>query len=248
MSIIKFTSTVLKNKKGILKPDENGYYTMIIGGLNTYNSAGEYYVAKEAMKLFENSSSLMRRIKNGALYAELGHPKRLPGMSLEDFYRRVLTIDENNICAHISEVWLDLNYGKEHPEFSNPDLIAIMAKVKPTGTKAKFLEDALNSPTQNPAFSVRGLTDNIPRNNRVERILTEIVTWDYVLEPGINIANKWNSPVLENIEDVIVDKKILVKVAEESLNLVSTESSKEIARDIIRLFNKESTDKKLYKW
>lgn len=243
--MLKFTSTALRqDSKGILKPDENGYYTFILGGLNTYNSAGEYYVAEKAVELFKNSSSLMRRISNGALYSELGHPKKQPGMSLEDFYRRVLTIDENNICGHISEVWLDTEYGKKNPDLNNPDLIAIIGKIKPFGTKANFLKDALENSKQNIAFSVRGLTDNLNRNGRVERILTEIVTWDCVLEPGIKIANKWNSPVLEDLSDTIVVKEKLLKVAKEELNnKFANENTKDMLKNLVKVFDVKPNNK-----
>lgn len=241
-NIVKFTETIFseRNKQGVLKPDEHGYYTVILGGLNTFNSVGEYYTAEKAIELFKESSSLMRRIRNGALYAELGHPKRLPGMSLEDFYNRILTIDEGNICGHISEITLDLDYGKNHPELNNPQLIAIIGKIKPAGPKAQALQIALDNPKQNAAFSVRGLTENVYRNGRVERILTNIITWDHVVEPGIAIANKAFSPVLESrktniteIEDHLIDKAVMKKVINNTMDKVSLESNREMMNEIL---------------
>ena len=113
MEVVKFTETIFSSnaKSGILTPDANGYYTIVLGALNTYNSAGEYYTAEGALQLFENSSHLMRRIKNGSLYAELGHPKKQTGMTMEAFYQRIITIDEGNCCGHICELSLDFNYG-----------------------------------------------------------------------------------------------------------------------------------------
>lgn len=249
-SDIRFTQTVLlgKNKEGNLTPDAEGYYTMPIGGLNVYNSKQEYYVAKEALKLFESSSSLMRRIKSGALYAEMGHPVKPTNMTFEDFYRRILQIDQQNVCAHIKEVWLDMNYGKQNPQYENPDLIAIFGKVKPTGPKASMLESALSSPSENPAFSIRGLTENKFRNSRMERELYEIVTWDYVLEPGLNLATKWNSPTLEELNQVYLDQPALINSIRETLKSpVATESSRELAMSLLQRFNTEG-NKRLYKW
>ena len=244
MEVVKFTETIFSEngKRGILKPDEYGYYTVVLGGLNTYNSAGEYYTADGVLQLFENSSHLMRRIRNGALYAELGHPKKLPGMTMEDFYNRVITIDEGNVCGHISEVWLDFNYGKNNPQFGNSDLIAIMGKVKPAGPKAQALQIALDNPKQNSAFSIRGLTENKYKNGRVERRLTNIITWDHVIEPGINIACKAHTPGLESasnqvlcqeLTDNIVDKEILKKVVKKNIEFVATEDSRVLFRDIL---------------
>lgn len=260
MDVIKFTETVFssKGKEGKLTPDSNGYYTVVLGALNTYNSVGEYYTAEGALQLFENSSHLMRRIKNGALYSELGHPKKLPGMTLDQFYHRVITIDETNVCGHISEVILDFNYGKDHPELNNSDLIAIIGKVKPAGSQANALQIALENPKQNTAFSVRGLTENRYRNGRVERILTNIITWDYVIEPGISIATKAHSPGLEsiakeeiNIVDVLnttVDKDVLKNIIKKNMSHVSMEDSHNIYNDILSKLEINGTKSKLSDW
>jgi len=259
MDTIKFTETVFSNnnKKGIITSDSDGYYTIILGALNAYNSAGEYYKAEGALQLFENSSQLMRRIKNGSLYGELGHPKKQPNMSMEQFYNRIISIDETNICAHISELTLDFNYGKANPQFNNPDLIAIIGKVKPAGPHANTLQLALENPKQNMAFSIRGLTENKYKNGRVERVLTNIITWDHVTEPGISIACKAHAPSLENVEnnlqiseltDTIIDKSILKKVLNNSLSHVATEDSRTLYNDILNKLENKSNLNKLSTW
>ncbi len=251
MSIVKFTGTVLPNinKKGVLTPDSNGYYTFIVGGLNCFNSAGEYYTAKGASQLFEGSSHLMRRISNGALFGELGHPKKDPAMSMEDFYKRVFTLDEQNICCHFSEIWLDFAYGKNTPSANNPDLVAIMAKVKPSGVHAKALEDSITNPQENVAFSIRGITDNKYRNGRVERTLTQIITWDRVIEPGIKMANKWASPVLEELSDVSINTEKLLQVAAESqCSLLATENSRAIYSEVIEKYTVSPKRSSLLEW
>lgn len=242
MSMVKFTETIFsrQDKKGILKPDSDGYYTFVMGGLNTYNSAGEYYVAEGVVQMFESSTHFMRRIRNGALYAELGHPKRAPNVGLEEFYRRICSIDENNICGHISELWLDYDFGKNNPSLNNPDFIAIMGKVKPTGPKAPSLEQSLANPKQNTAFSIRGLTENNERNGRTERRLTEIITFDNVPEPGIAAACKAYNPSLEGLQivesvDTFVDKEILTNALTKmaSDTRMATESNRAMYQHIL---------------
>lgn len=249
MSTLKFTETVFSSngKKGILTPDADGYYTLVLGGLNTYNSAGEYYTADRAKELFLNSSSFMRRVSNGALYSELGHPKKLPGMSMDDFYRRIVSIEETNICAHISEVTLDFEYGRKNPGLNNPDLIAIIGKVKPAGPKADSVRLALENPKQNAAFSIRALSENTMRNGRTEREIFSIVTFDHVTEPGISIADKVSAPGLESrscvnseIIDSTIDKQLMRKVITNTMKTVSMESSnRDMFNDILR--NTESS-------
>lgn len=260
MDVVKFTETVFAggNKKGVLVPDEHGYYTMVVGALNTYNSANEYYTAKGALELFESSSQFMRRIKNQSLFSELGHPKKDPKMSMEQFYSRVISIEETNICAHISEIWLDFNFGKNNPHLNNSDLIAIIAKVKPAGAKANALQLAFDNPKQSVNFSIRGLTENSYVNGRTERRLTNIITFDYVTEPGINIATKEYSPSLEHIIateshnndliDTLIDKEILSKVLAKNLNSIGMESNHSLYRDILSSIQPKATNKRLASW
>lgn len=260
MDVVKFTETVFssKGKKGILTPDSDGYYEVVVGALNTYNSAGEYYTAEGAIALFENSSHLMRRIKNGALYAELGHPKKAPGMSMEQFYSRVVSIEETNICGHFSELRLDFKFGEKHPELNNKDLIAVVAKVKPAGPKANALQIALENPKQNAAFSVRGLTENKYKNGRVERRLTNIICYDHVTEPGVAVSDKYMAPGLEHrvalenhlneLTDVTVDKSTLTRVLKSNMSIVGMESNRELFTDILKTIDTKPKINKLANW
>jgi hypothetical protein len=199
MSNLKFTQTVYNGKKGILPPpDADGYHTVIVGALNTCNNAGEYYVGTGVVEAFANSSVFQDRVKSGCLYAEVGHPIKEPGMSFTDYYSRVLTIHEKFICGHFSEVWLDLEYGRNNKHLNNPEMIAIFAKVKPCGIHAQVLQTSLETPQQNTSFSIRGITANAERNGRLERTLTNIITFDHVYKPGIHVASKSSVPGLES--------------------------------------------------
>lgn len=218
MSTIKFSSTRIlpTGKKGIIKPDANGYYTTILGGLNCYNSAGAYYPASdEVRKLFEDSSILMRRIKKGVLKAELGHPKQTPGMSDMDYYQRIMDIDEKCVCAHISEIWLDEEFGKNHPEYNNPNLIAIVGRVAPSGPYGHVLKRSMENPEENSCFSIRSITEDRWEHGRVNKTIKTIVCWDMVLEPGLALATKYDSPALESFQE----SKILTVEYEKPISL-----------------------------
>lgn len=241
MGMIKFTSTrVLPvGKKGIIKPDSDGYYTTVLGGLNILNSAGAYYVCNDAVrKLFEQSSTLMRRIKKGVLKAELGHPKQTPGMSDIQYYQRIMDIDEKNVCAHIAEVWLDDEFGKKHPEYNNPNMIGILGKVAPSGPYASTLKIAMESPKENCCFSIRSITEDHWEKGRTTKVLKTIVCWDFVGEPGLAIATKYNSPSLENFtlvdEDMPITKRQIERLIGDNITgtNLSTES-REILHEVL---------------
>lgn len=237
--IIKFTSTALSGtgKKGILKPDENGYYELVIGGLNAFNSVGEYYTLEGAAQLFESSSPFMRRIRSGCLKGEVGHPKKLPGMTMDDYMRRIMSIEETNTCAHFSDIWLDTSYGRNNPDAKNQNLVAIVAKVKPAGAKGQALEDALNNPKEDVCFSIRALTKDYMHRGQTNRVLNTIFTFDWVTEPGIHIARKYKTPGLESLMDSFVSYRD-IKAAVESIcdDPIAIESSKQMAVETLNAF------------
>lgn len=205
MSTIKFTCTSLQGtpKKGVLTPDQDGYYVMPVGGLNILNSAGQWYDYEGAKALFEGSSQLMRRVKRGALRGEVGHPQPLPGQSEDDYVMRILTIDEKNVCAHFAELFLNFN------DFKGDDgkpIIAIMAKVAPSGPFGPMLKKAFDNTKENVCFSIRAFTSDNYVKGRYTRVLKNVVTFDYVNEPGIHIAEKFKSPALESLTDRVITK------------------------------------------
>lgn len=227
MSIVKFTATKLadRNKKGLFKPDSDGYYEIVVGGLNVFNSVGEYYTLEGAKQLFEESSPLMRRIQNGCLKAEVGHPKQLPGQSMNDYIRRILTIEETNVCAHFKSIWLDTTYGAKNPQLNNPAAVAILAQLKPAGPKGNFLKEALEDPHQNVCFSIRALTEDYIQRGQTYRVLNTVVTWDYVTEPGLSLANKYDSPALESLAEHTLTVKQLERIADTNNEIIALESS-----------------------
>jgi len=216
-----FTQTKLKmlGKEGIATPDEDGYYTLVIGGLNTSNNTGSwYYTAEGAKELFGPGSLLHRKIANGCLRAEVGHPKQRDGQSMESYLSSLMDIDMNNVCAHIKDVWLDEQYGKQNPHLNNPALIAIMGKVKPSGPKASILKEALESKHQNVCFSIRSLADEqFIRGKRVRKLL-DIVTFDFVNEGGVLVASKWDSPATESIDNDLMPR---IPVVRETLQRIA---------------------------
>lgn len=234
MAMIKFEATRLvgTGKAGKLAPDADGYYTVVLGGLNTLNSAKQYYVAEGAKELFKASSAFIRRVQNGCLKIEVEHPSRLSGMTDDQFIERLLKIDLNNVCGHISEVWLDEDFGKNHPEFNNPELIAIMGKVKPSGAKASVLQSALDNTKENVCFSIRAFTRNFYARGRTCRELETIVTFDHVNEGGITAASKWSSPGLENMIEGRITETQIRKFLDRN-ETVAMEDSKDIALEVL---------------
>lgn len=201
--IATYSCTALNgtNKTGELKPNADGYYTLCVGAVNSYNSAGAFYPEEPALELFNESSAFQRRIKDGALYAELGHPRKLPSMSNRDYMARCMDILETNIVAHFRRVWLER--GTMRDPQGRP-VVAIMAEVRPYGPMGHVLKEGLENRSQNVCFSIRSFTHDVVQGGIINKLLRMIVTFDMVVEPGISIAKKWYAPALESHSEMTV--------------------------------------------
>lgn len=225
------TSLLGTNKAGIIKPDVDGYYEMVVGGLNIFNSAGQYYTYQGAKELFENSSQFQRRVSRGALRGEVGHPSKLPGMSMDDYINRIMEIRENNVCVHFKEIYLDFDRMKTQ---DGKPAVAIMGKLAPSGPHGDALRKSLENPNENVCFSIRAFTKDYYERGVACRDLKNIITFDYVNEPGIHIANKFSNPSLEDLTETYTTDSQLQRVCEEQLvNGLATESSLNIAKEVL---------------
>lgn len=225
---IRFSCTALAGtkKQGRLPKDSDGYYTLPVGGLNVFNSAGDYYTAQGAKELFVGSSPLMRRISSGCLKSEEGHPKQEPGMSLDQYAMRVLRIEETRVCAHIAEIWLDFNSIVD--EMNRP-VIAIMAKVAPSGPFADSMQRSFENPKEDVCFSIRAFTSDSVVHGVRQRVLEEVVTWDRVTEPGINMARKYRAPSLESYMEQDFTRENISNALHQSLEGMAMESMGAVA-------------------
>lgn len=223
---VYFTATILKNlkKQGKLQPDSEGYYTVVGGGLNVYNSVGHYYTADGgARQLFEKSSAFMRRVHGSTLYGEVDHPSST-GLSEEQYITRLYDIPKKSSCVHIKDIWLDADYGKQFVP-DNREMIAIMLKVKPAGGMAQVAESAFSNPNENVCFSIRSFTRDYAQAGRRIRVLDEVVTFDLVTESGIKQATKYHSPACETFVDIELNDRIIDRITETTSNNIGLESA-----------------------
>lgn len=239
--LVKFTATRLNGtgKQGILKPDADGYYEIMLGGLDVFNSAGEFYTLEGAKDLFESSSALMRRIQNGCLKGECGHPKRLPGQNINEYASRICTIEETNISHHIKEVYLDPSYGQRFNVKANPKMCGIIGKVKPAGPMGPALQAALENKAEEVCFSIRAMTKDYYSKGTTYRVLSQIFTWDWVNEPGISTSTKWQSPALESLEDQFISRQNIESVVKHiNEDPFAIESNRQMALETLQAYDR----------
>lgn len=242
---IIFTSvkTHADNKK--LEVDDKGYYKVILGAVDAFNESGDFYLSEGLKELItEDSSSLARRLKAGYLKGEAGHPVYEQGMSNADYFSRNLRIHLPNTSHHIREIILT-------PTNSDSGLpgkgktILVEGWIKPSGPHGDALKKDLDNPDCNVAFSIRSFTQDTKVNGINIKKLAQIVTWDWVLEPGIRKANKWEKLSMEafeykfNIDDIVNNGKI-----NECLNCsLESNDEKELVNELIVTINKNLSKK-----
>lgn len=206
LNSVRFSCTALSglNKAGNLPQDADGYRTVVLGGLNVYNSAGELYTDDAAVReLFQGSGLLMKRMGRGRLRGEYGHPKQLPGESDRDFINRIFLINEDRICVHFKEIYLD---DKNVKDEKGKPIVAIIGKIAPSGPFGDTLKRSLENKNENVCFSIRAFTDDQRVRGINYRQLKTIITWDYVNDPGISFAEKFHSPALEDMSTKIFSR------------------------------------------
>lgn len=231
------------NKAGKLKCDPDGYYDIVLGALNYYNSQGAFYALDPAKSLFDSSSILQRRIAKGVLNGEYQHPVQLPGMSNKDYLVRVLKIDEKMVSHHIKEVYIDSETAKDK---DGKPVVMIRGRVKPKGPYADPLAASLENDKENVYFSIRSLTDDLldTRSGEIIKNLLEIITWDHVNEGGIDIACKYSTPTLETIQETRFsrDNILLAKNASLALEGIGVEDDrsdvKRVADHVERIYQR----------
>lgn len=208
-------------KKGVLLKDEKGYYEVTLGAFNIYNSAGDYYPLLDSVKeMFAPNGALRRRLDRGFCRGELDHPAPQPGQTAMDFVKRVLAIQPEKVSHHISSVRLE-----ESRDDKGNAVVLVIGRVRPSGPYGAVVADALDNTEENAAFSIRSLADRKVVAGRAERHVNMIVTWDYVNEPGIAVANKYQTPTMESLgNSILVTEEILRKICTVSDSTVSVES------------------------
>lgn len=220
-------------KKGELVMDSSGYREIVVGAFNCDNAHGQHYKMTEHLKdMFGEGGVLHRRWSKGNLKGEWGHPEMMPGENVHSFVNRFKRVTEKNISHHFKR--LRLAPGKDN---AGNDIILVYSTLKESGPYAQCMADALANCEENANFSIRSTSNRKVINGQLVKFITAIFTWDYVNEPGIEIANKYDTPTMESLFSQEFTENDLNK-AEEVFNhlssVVGIESSETMSYAMIR--------------
>jgi len=191
------------------QPD--GTYNVVFTAFNLHSTRGDFYMISDTVRnMFSEGSPMLIRVQNKEMKSEDGHPEMNPTQSLDSFRKRLLTYDDSNVCAVTNSVRLhDIpisvpNVGDE--------IYVMTANITPSGPRGKSLQQSLDNPSINTAFSIRSFSNNHVRGGVTYKDTYLIFNADWVDRPGIPIAKKsvWSNINLESDEHILTDKDKMI--------------------------------------
>lgn len=179
------------NRSADLEKSTDGYYRVLLGALNIFNSENIFYAFNESKHVFERSNVFMRKVLAGNLFGEEDHPPYVPGMSDAEWMERNEWIETKNVALHIREVELI-----QTEEVCNGlPVVEIWGWIKPNRERGVFLQEALDNPHQNVCFSLRAIVREGTIRGVKTRRIDKLITFDWVIEDGLMICNKYSAIV-----------------------------------------------------
>ena len=192
------TIMVNNGKKNKLTTDANGYYLFPVMALKQESSNNTYYDSDSFSKII-TKSTFRDRLESGCLYGEWGHPDFSQYKDKRESFSRLIKIDEDRVSHHIKGLSVENNI--------------VEASLKPCGPYGKYLEESLDTPTINTAFSLRSLAKETriksPKTNKdiICKDIMHLTTFDYVLNPGFKEATKRFARSVEGKDDTSIEIK-----------------------------------------
>lgn len=158
-------------------PDKHGYYTVPLAVIGRATLNRTFYIPKYFIESMVGANSpFAMQVRSGNMFGEWGHP-------FTKDLERISVVLEEKYSHHIRKV-----YTRELPDGTT----LILGEIKPFGPYKEYLEESLNSPFINTAFSLRSLcTESFNKEeNRIDRIVKYFVTYDTVGSSGYKESSK----------------------------------------------------------
>jgi len=187
---IHFSVAVLDQLDGhklkTLKADEHGYFTIPVAVIGATSRNRAFYEVQSLVDQIKNPNSYFNMmLREGNLRGEYGHPP------IDADLARIQNIFEPKVSHHIRRVYTGESTDKG---------TIIYAEIKPCGPQGKYLLEHILNPNENTTFSLRCLMQPMASTTPgvQNRMVRQLVTFDYVNMPGYKEASKWYAPAQEN--------------------------------------------------
>lgn len=218
VSTLSFVNEILYiregRKLGKIRPDEDGYYDIPAAVIGKVSDNNTYYVVDSVVKpLTDPNSMISRKLQDGKLFGEHGHPDLSQCDTKYKVVERLLKIDEKFVSHHFKSI-----YSGEKLEAGG---MLLNAKIKPEGKYAHELQSFLDNPLVNTSLSLRGICDGRMVKDVQERTLKKLITFDNVLGGGyFEASQRYSAAAYEAIQfsQEDINSLYLDHVAMETLN------------------------------
>lgn len=196
----------------------NGGHELVLGAYNIFNEQGEFYPFTSQLKaMFEPGSDLNRRVTTNKLHGEQGHPVIQPGQTYVSFLARWRRIHYPNVNCQIKNIRLE--WAKDH---KGQQYVLVIGVVTGQGPHFASFERMLSDAEHNTCMSGRYILDTSKKDN----CISNIVTFDPVIEPGVAIATKYDTPSMECLDKGSFTEELLaLSEAEEKKIIVAGEGT-----------------------
>ena len=209
-----------RRKLGIARPDGDGYYDMPLAVLGTETRNGTYYEVSDFVDQITGAESYVNKlVTDGNLYGEYGHPA-VALLNHDQQISRLLTIDEKSVSHHIRQIATGetLESGGK----------IIIGKVKPFGPYGGSLQENLDNPNMNTAFSLRSIAISRDDGRLIRRNIKKLVTFDAVAVGGYAEASKRYSPSTESLSISMTPSSNVIKISEAAMECFTNTEINEI--------------------
>ncbi len=188
------TTSIDDNRKlGRAVRDKDGYFTHIpVAVLGTVTRNMTNYDTESFLNQLRGPSTFNTRLSEGNLISEWNHP--FVDLNSSSGMTRLLHLDTTRESNHIRSVSV------KRIDDLNLDVVTMDAKG--TGPYGKYFDDAMEDPTRNLAFSLRGISKSAYNRSTgvTEKQLVNLVTFDSgVISGGFKEASKRYMASLENL-------------------------------------------------
>ncbi len=191
MSKMLFSGATFKSGNNVVPKREDGAYYVTLGAFNAFSTEGLFYNEyglRELLTEKNDYNSIASKIDRRCARGEANHPIKQPGQTVPEFIDRNLIVDMSNASHSIQELGFE---ELEESELPGTKVVLIKAWVIPTDTEVgRALKADLENENVNVAFSIRCFSKKVNINGVVHRIITKVMTWDWVDNPGISYATK----------------------------------------------------------
>lgn len=120
-----------------------------------------YTIFKPIMENIDKVNNMIAEaFPTGIIYVEYGQPYYIGSRDTEEWFKRIETIDYDNVCAKITNI---------KAEYQDGNIVI-------TGV----IQEGLIQIYKNPIFALRSLVDRKEVEGKMVSFISKIITWDFI--------------------------------------------------------------------